>query len=195
MIRGLGSSVLGRGRGSTALSRWDSRRWMANQSARMRDYYEVLGVGRQASQSDVKRAFYKLAKELHPDSGGDKEKFAEVNSAYQTLGDEKKRKIYDQFGHEGVQAADQGVDPTQNPFAGGGFSSGGFSGFGGNAQSGFGGFGNASAEEFLRDVSDFFGGSQQRSASDGKVCFLEDEKTSNCTIEKESNGEIPINSH
>jgi len=137
----------------------------------MRDYYEVLGVGRSASQGEIKKAFYKLAKELHPDSGGDKEKFAEVNSAYQTLGDEKKRRIYDQFGQEGVQAADQGADPTQNPFAGGfpgGF--GGFSNAGGAG--GFAGFNNSTAEEFLRDMSDFFGGAQgarQQSATEGKA--------------------------
>uniref|UniRef100_A0A7S2ZH44 Chaperone DnaJ n=1 Tax=Rhodosorus marinus TaxID=101924 RepID=A0A7S2ZH44_9RHOD len=143
-----------RGRLFRSLPGYGPRRSLANQAQRKKDYYEILGVGKNAGHSDIKRAFYRLAKELHPDSGGDKEKFAEVNTAYQTLGDEKKRRIYDQFGQEGVQAADMGADPTQNPFSGGG----GFGGFGNAGAGAGGGFNTTTAEEFLRDVSDFFGG-------------------------------------
>jgi molecular chaperone DnaJ len=68
-----------------------------------RDYYEVLGVSRGASEGDLKSAFRKLAKQYHPDRNpGDKEaeiRFKEINEAYQTLSDPQKRAAYDQFGH------------------------------------------------------------------------------------------------
>lgn len=93
-----------------------------------KDYYKILGVDRGASQDDIKKAFRKMAHKYHPDkSGGDEAKFKEVNEAYTTLRDEKKRAQYDQFGHT---------------FSGaGGAGHGGFGGFGGaqNAQ-GFQGF-------------------------------------------------------
>ncbi|MEY4744371.1 MAG: hypothetical protein RL272_316 [Candidatus Parcubacteria bacterium] len=64
-----------------------------------RDYYDILGVGKGASDDDIKRAFRKLAHQFHPDKpGGDAEKFKEINQAYQVLGDADKRKKYDQFG-------------------------------------------------------------------------------------------------
>ncbi|HWQ99731.1 MAG TPA: DnaJ domain-containing protein, partial [Candidatus Methylomirabilis sp.] len=68
-----------------------------------RDYYEVLGVPKNASQDDVKKAFRKKAHELHPDKGGDAEAFKRVNEAYQVLGDEKQRAAYDRFGHAAFQ--------------------------------------------------------------------------------------------
>ena len=68
-----------------------------------RDYYEVLGISKTADASAIKKAYRKLAKKYHPDSNpGNKaaaEKFKEVTEAYDVLGDEKKRKLYDQFGH------------------------------------------------------------------------------------------------
>ena len=67
-----------------------------------RDYYEVLGVSKQASPDEIKRAYRKKAKQYHPDINkepGAEEKFKEVQEAYSVLSDETKRKQYDQFGH------------------------------------------------------------------------------------------------
>lgn len=74
-----------------------------------RDYYEVLGVGKNASADEIKKAFRRAAIEHHPDRGGDEAKFKEINEAYEVLKDEGKRKRYDQFGHAGVGGA--GADP------------------------------------------------------------------------------------
>jgi molecular chaperone DnaJ len=78
------------------------------------DYYSILGVNRSATTEDIKRAYRKLAHEHHPDKGGKEEKFKEINEAYQVLGDETKRKQYDQFGPafaEGVGGHGQGAGP------------------------------------------------------------------------------------
>ena len=104
-----------------------------------RDYYEVLGVDKNADDATIKRAYRQLAKKNHPDvNPGDKdaeERFKEINEAYQVLSNPQKRAQYDQFGHDGPQAG----------FGGGGY--GDFSGFSGG---GFGGF-----EDIF---SSFFGG-------------------------------------
>ncbi|MDO4868889.1 MAG: molecular chaperone DnaJ [Bacillota bacterium] len=111
-----------------------------------RDYYEVLGLQKGASEDEIKKAFRKLAMKYHPDKNpGDKEaeeKFKEINEAYAVLSDPEQKSKYDRFGHAGV-------DP--NSFAGG-FGGGGFGGFedifdmfgsafGGGGFGGFGGFG------------------------------------------------------
>lgn len=104
-----------------------------------RDYYEVLGVDRNADEAELKRAYRKLAMKYHPDKNpGDKEaetNFKELNEAYEILSDKEKRNLYDQFGHAGVNQNANGA--------------GGFSGFGGGFEDiinemfggGFGGFG------------------------------------------------------
>ena len=62
------------------------------------DYYSILGVSRDADEKTIKKAFRKLAREHHPDAGGDEAKFKEINEAYEVLSDEKKRRLYDQYG-------------------------------------------------------------------------------------------------
>lgn len=74
-----------------------------------RDYYEVLGVSKDASADEIKKAFRRAAIEHHPDRGGDESKFKEINEAYEVLKDNDKRKRYDQFGHAGVGGS--GSDP------------------------------------------------------------------------------------
>src|ERR1043165_9900610 len=106
-----------------------------------RDYYEVLGVPRGASEADIKKAYRKLARQYHPDRNpGDKEaatKFKEVQDAYDVLSDKQKRAQYDQFGFAGPQGF------------GGGFPGGGFQGGGGSIDPG-------ALEEMLRQGG--FGG-------------------------------------
>lgn len=112
--------------------------------ANKRDYYEVLGVAKTASQEEIKKAYRKLAVQNHPDKNpGDKaaeERFKEATEAYEVLGDEKKRAAYDQYGFAGVDGQNQGYSRAYQDFSdlfsGGGFSSifedlfgfGGFSG-------------------------------------------------------------------
>ena len=73
-----------------------------------RDYYEILGVDRSVSESDLKKAFKRLAIKYHPDKNpGNKEaeeKFKEAAEAYEVLSDQAKRQTYDQFGHQGVNS-------------------------------------------------------------------------------------------
>lgn len=67
----------------------------------MKDYYEILGVSRNATQEEIKKAYRRLAHKYHPDKGGDEEKFKEINEAYQVLSDPEKRRQYDAFGSAG----------------------------------------------------------------------------------------------
>lgn len=139
-----------------------------------RDYYEVLGVNREAGADEIKKAYRSLAKKYHPDMNpGDKSaevKFKEVNEAYDVLSDDDKRAKYDQFGHAAF-----------DPSAGGG------SGFGG---AGFGGFGDF---DFGDIFSSFFGGggstrSQRDSAVKGddigvRIVISFEESVSGCKKE------------
>ncbi|MBQ1544622.1 MAG: molecular chaperone DnaJ [Clostridia bacterium] len=118
-----------------------------------RDYYEVLGVSKNASEDDIKKAYRSLAKKYHPDlNPDDKEaetKFKEVNEAYEILSDPDKKSKYDRFGHAGV-------DPS---FGGG---PGGFGGFGGFEAGDFGDIGDIFSSIFGGGGFGGFGGTGRR---------------------------------
>lgn len=128
--------------------------------AQKRDYYEVLGVSKTATDEELKKAYRKLAKQFHPDANPDNKeeaeaKFKEVNEAYETLSDSQKRKMYDQFGHEGP-AGFGGGNPGGGYYS---YSTSGFDGF-----DGFGDFGD------LGDIfSSFFGGGRSSKKSNGPM--------------------------
>ena len=96
-----------------------------------KDYYEILGVNKNASKEELKKAFHKMAHKYHPDKGGDEVKFKEVNEAYQILSDDRKKADYDRFGHNAGN-------------------------MGGGPQGGFGGFDGSSASFDFGDVGDIF---------------------------------------
>lgn len=114
-----------------------------------KDYYDVLGVSRSASDADIKSAYRKLAKQYHPDknAGDDKaaEKFKEIGEAYAVLNDPEKRKLYDQYGHTGQ------VPP--GAYAGGG-----------GAGADFGGFDGSQFSDFFQGL---FGGAGRRGGGGG----------------------------
>ncbi|KAK1263118.1 hypothetical protein QJS04_geneDACA022333 [Acorus gramineus] len=113
----------------------------ATRPTAVRDYYEVLGVDKGASASEIKKAYYGLAKKLHPDTNKEdadaERKFQEVQRAYEVLKDEEKRSLYDQLGPDGFERAAEGGGSGGGPFGGAGFGGfedifGGFGGFGGD---------------------------------------------------------------
>ncbi|HEX8104934.1 MAG TPA: molecular chaperone DnaJ [Solirubrobacteraceae bacterium] len=108
-----------------------------------RDYYEVLGVGRDAGETEIKKAFRRLARELHPDVNAHdpeaEEKFKECAEAYEVLSDADRRRMYDAYGHEGLKSG--GYSPNFEGFGSisdlfSAFFGGGAGGFGGGARSG-----------------------------------------------------------
>jgi molecular chaperone DnaJ len=110
-------------------------------STSKRDYYEVLGVSRNATQEEIKKAYRRLARQYHPDinkSPDAEERFKEINEAYEVLSDAEKRAAYDRFGHAATQGAGMG----------------GFEGFGGFSDMGFGSI-----------FEDLFGGFGMRTAT------------------------------
>ena len=122
--------------------------------ATQRDYYEILGIKKDASADEIKKAFRKSAVKHHPDKeGGDESKFKEASEAYEVLKDSTKRQRYDQFGHAGVGGASGG---------GGGSPFEGFSGA--NGQSMHFDFGDGGLGDIFGSF--FGGGSQQRRAED-----------------------------
>ena len=86
----------------------------------MKDYYKILGVPRNASQEEIKKAYRRLAHKYHPDKGGDAEKFKEINEAYQVLSDKEKRAQYDKYGY--VFEGTQGAQNNETGFGWQGFS-------------------------------------------------------------------------
>lgn len=160
-----------------------------------KDFYQILGVPKNANKADIKKAYFQNAKKFHPDvnkSPDAKEKFAELNEAYETLGDEQKKRIYDTTGMTGDEQAQAGAGHG-GPFDGG-FA--GFGGFGGGqggpfwehfarggpgGQGGPGGMpgGGGSFRDIFEDFEDFFnmgqarqGGPRQSQAVKGKDVVL-----------------------
>ena len=88
----------------TLANQFTRRLFRSSQTLNKKDFYATLGVNKGASKDEIKKAYFKLAKQYHPDVNKEaaaKEKFATINEAYETLGDEQKRKIYDQTGMSG----------------------------------------------------------------------------------------------
>lgn len=146
-----------------------------------RDYYVVLGVARNASADDIKKAYRKLAMKYHPDKNpGDKkaeESFKEVSEAYEVLSDTKKREMYDQYGFAGANA---------------GFAGAGSGGFGGFQQGGFN-QGNFGGEEGYQDIfgdifGDVFGGARGGFRGQRRARGADLRYTLNITFEESATG-------
>jgi len=146
-----------------------------------KDYYSILGVTKSASDTDIKKAYRKLALQYHPDRNkGDKvseEKFKEVTKAYEVLSDPQKKQTYDQFGEA---AFEQGGPSGGNPFAGGFGSQGGQYGpfsytSSSNGNFDFGGFSDPFEifEQFFGGANPFSQGSQRRPTYSLTISFME----------------------
>ncbi|MBI2037705.1 MAG: molecular chaperone DnaJ [Candidatus Magasanikbacteria bacterium] len=143
-----------------------------------KDYYKILGIEKNASADEIKKAFKKAAMQHHPDRpGGNEAKFKEVNEAYQVLSDAQKRQRYDQFGADFEQQGGFGQgtnwEDVMSAFRGGGFSQGGFSG---------GDFGDI--------FGDLFGGGRSRGPARGHDIQVDveiDFKEAAFGVEKEIN--------
>lgn len=133
------------------------------------DYYQLLGVSRTATPTQIKKAYYALAKNHHPDkSGGDPEIFAQVNQAYEALSDPKKRSIYDRYGEEGVRASAMGADPgSASGFPGGGPMSG-------------------NVDDILREFTDMFSNQRPRRPKPDDPVPGSDKQTSTILTLKEA---------
>lgn len=146
-----------------------------------RDYYEILGISKSASDDDIKKAYRKLARENHPDVAKDVDKakaeirFKEINEAYQVLGDSQKRKMYDQYGHA---AGQQGFGGQQGPFGAGfgGANQGQWGPFTYSYSTGGGGnpdFGDFDPFDVFEDVFGFRGFGGQRRQKKGRDLHYE----------------------
>src|SRR5215204_3135281 len=124
-----------------------------------KDYYQTLGVSKNASQDEIRKSFRKLAREFHPDVAKDKKaaeaKFKEINEAYEVLGDAEKRKKYDTLGADWERGGAQSPPPDW----GRGGQAGGFDPFAGGAS-----FGGTGFSDFFEQ---FFGGGRGRRTTGG----------------------------
>ena len=129
----------------------------------MRDLYRILGIGRDADQATIRKAFKKLARKYHPDLNKDPkaaDRFKEINTAYEVLGDEARRNAYDTFGEASLKPGFDSRQARQWREAAGGFGGGGFGG-GGFGGGGFGGgMGGLDIDELLKN----FGGRSRQQA-------------------------------
>lgn len=172
-----------------------------------RDYYEVLGIDKNASDKEIKKAYRQLAKkyhpDLHPDDKESNDKFAEINEAYEVLSDPEKRKKYDMFGKNANFTQGQNFDPSQygfdfSNFGNGSYSytTGGGSGFSDFFDGLFGGFSSnsRSSRSNGRKFSDFTNGftKSQRQRLDAKVNISLEEamKGTERTISIKSGGSL-----
>ncbi|WFA08401.1 DnaJ C-terminal domain-containing protein [Tissierella sp. Yu-01] len=132
-----------------------------------KDYYKILGVDKNTSENEIKRAYRKLAKKYHPDlnpnDSNAQEKFKEINEAYEVLGDPEKKKKYDTFGSGYDFAGGQHFDPSQFGYTY--TSTGGAGDFSDFFNMFFGGMGNGSKSSRGFNFGDIFGGRQRTSPS------------------------------
>ncbi len=154
-------------------SNTNQNRW-SNQNQRKEetspdDYYKILNLSKNASQKDIKSSYRKLALKHHPDKfkpdpklsenqneekkSKHEKKFVQISEAYDVLSDEKKKKVYDKYGKEGLDMLEKGVDPEEAGFGHGG--GGGFGGFSGGHSGGTHTFSNADAFKIFETM---FGG-------------------------------------
>src|SRR5215213_53666 len=141
-----------------------------------RDYYEVLGVGRSADETEIKKAFRRLARELHPDTNTDdpqaEDKFKEAAEAYEVLSDRERRRLYDAYGHEGPRSGGySGFEGSISDLFSAFFGSGGFdAAFGGARTRGGGGIqGGDIAVAVSIELADAARGTQVDVAYDARV--------------------------
>lgn len=142
-----------------------------------RDYYDILGVQKNASTDEIKKAYKKLAKQYHPDLNKEPDaeaKFKEIGEAYQALSDQQKRAAYDQFGHSAFDAS-------------GGAPGGGFGGFG-NAYSGFGNAGYSGFSDPFDIFEQFFGGAAGRGARSSRRSGADLEARIELTFDEAAHG-------
>ena len=135
----------------------------------------MLGVGKSASASDIKKSYYQLAKQYHPDTNKDpsaKEKFVEIQSAYEILSDESKKAQYDQFGSSAFENGGAGFNPNGHP--------------------GFSGFGKGFSEDIFDQLFSAFGGQRSSGMAMGqdvtvsfKIDFMEAAKGASKPLEYE----------
>lgn len=147
-----------------------------------KDYYKILGVDKNTSQEDIKKAYRKLAKKYHPDlnpkDNKAQEKFKGINEAYEVLGDAEKKKKYDTFGSSANYSNGQNFDPSQYGFGG---SSGGYT------------YTTSGGEGFSDFFNMFFGGGGSRASRTARSPFQQATRQSyeselNLTIEEAYNG-------